>query len=157
MSARARARGHDIAEKRPKRPNFSQPGELMNNQKRARERQEAQWALSADLVRRMFVDLDSEYSPSIRCPFYNKNDWQQQCDGIPHMHATVLGRGIPEGSTSGAGLIIQFTCENGHEWQLRWSDHSGGTGLTMVETNSFCHECPFPHPKGSNCFEIDEP
>jgi hypothetical protein len=80
-------------------------------------------------VGRMF-DLDeTDGCPSLSCPFlYN----YVKCDGIPHMRGTVFGRGIPESSTSGPGLIIELICENGHHWKLCFEDHSGGTWLSIV-------------------------
>jgi hypothetical protein len=124
----------------------------MNNHEQPVFLKHEQWRKEADCVRRMFADLARGWAPSIRCPFY-EDDWHP-CDGIPHMHATVFGAVEDTVSKpSGPGLIIQFTCEQGHEWQLRWSDHSGCTSLTIVETNLFCHECgPYLHPKGSDCF-----
>jgi hypothetical protein len=81
-----------------------------------------------ELVQRMF-DLDmTELVPNIRCPFTTKHGW---CEGVPHMSATVFGREVPCESTSGPGLIIQFACEYGHEWQLRLADHSGGIWLEV--------------------------
>lgn len=102
-------------------------------------KQEKAWARSAALVRRMF-DLGGRFAPSIRCPF---------CDNIPHMMGTVFGRNVPPDSTSGAGLIIQYVCESGHEWQLRFADHSGGTHLSIRETDNFyhCEECGDFHLK----------
>lgn len=79
------------------------------------------------LVNRMFK-LD-DVLPQIRCP--HKLQDGEQCDAVPHLVSTLMGRNIPPDSTSGPGLIIEWECENDHRWQLRCVDHSGGTWLSV--------------------------
>lgn len=83
-------------------------------------------SVSSLLVGRMFV-LDD--CPRIKCPFSYDG---RSCEGVPHMSATALGRNIPPGSSSGPGLVIQFACEWGHKWELRFTDHSGSTWLGIA-------------------------
>lgn len=95
-----------------------------SEEKKARAKLEAEWRQSANLVRRMF-DLADD-CPSVRCPLCHDEGGVN----IPHMRETVFG-GV-DYSTSGPGLIIKFECEEGHKWQLRLIDHSGGTWLSVT-------------------------
>lgn len=53
------------------------------------------------------------------------------CEGIPHMVGTMFGPGIPPSSTSGPGLVIESYCEEGHAWHTLFTDHSGGTWISV--------------------------
>jgi hypothetical protein len=97
-----------------------------SDEKKVRAKKEAQWRRSADLVRSMV--FHDQWAPSVGCPFCYDNSSGDD-HGIPHMLETVFG--AVEGSTSGPGLIIKFECEEGHRWQLRLIDHSGGTWLSV--------------------------
>lgn len=65
-------------------------------------------------------------SINLVCPHDN-------CDGVPHMLGVRFGRGIPETSTSGPGLIIDAFCENLHRWSVTFEDHSGGTWISTFQ------------------------
>jgi hypothetical protein len=71
-------------------------------------------------------ELDDS-SPSLHCPFGN-------CQGVPHLAIAAYGRGVPINSQeqSGQGAVLEYTCENGHHWQLTFTDHSGGTWLGII-------------------------
>ena len=92
-------------------------------------KKEEEWELSAKLVNRMFADVGNKFGPSLNCPFCpirGEDEWDLN---IPHMTGAIFG--AVNAHRSGPGLLIQFECENGHEWQLRFSDHSGQTGLSI--------------------------
>jgi hypothetical protein len=104
---------------------------------------EEAWASSDALIDWMFD------GSTIRCPFPAVWDNTKQCDQLPHMVGTVFGNIPPHPAASGRDLTIQFTCESGHEWQLRWTDDSGALLLSIVETDLFyrCEECHELHLK----------
>ena len=68
-----------------------------------------------------FQAVDEDISQMV-CPF---------CDAVPHMKRVDFGPGIPPTSTSGPGMIVQATCEAGHNWKLVFEDHSAGTWISV--------------------------
>ncbi len=54
------------------------------------------------------------------------------CDAVPHMLDTAFGR--TKESSSGPGLTIRSHCEEGHTWSTTFTDHSGGTWISVEYT-----------------------
>jgi hypothetical protein len=97
-------------------------------------KKEEEWRLSAELVNRMFSEVGDNLGISIKCPFCPIGREDDSDTNIPHMTGAIFG--AVNAHRSGSGLLIQFECENGHEWQLRFSDHSGQTGLSIERKGS---------------------
>lgn len=70
--------------------------------------------------------FDSEGFGNMACPYSG-------CEAVPHMTRVIFGPGIPPESTSGAGMIIRCFCEDGHNWDLTFSDYNGGIFLDVRE------------------------
>lgn len=76
----------------------------------------------AQFFRAMFMS-DPTW-PQVTCPLCDERLGEV---AVPHLINVFFGRGVPEDSTSGQGLVLQYECEDGHRWEVRFVDHSGGT------------------------------
>jgi hypothetical protein len=65
----------------------------------------------------------------IKCPYSGR----EECEGVPHLDQVRWGSGVVETSTSGHGLILDYSCEWGHKWRITTEDHSGGTWIKVEE------------------------
>jgi hypothetical protein len=71
------------------------------------------------------------------------------CLAVPHLMGVATGNNFPPASTSGAGLVLEYFCEDFHHWQLVFEDHSGGTYISCVRFPDLKTDPRFP--KGFPC------
>ena len=84
----------------------------------------------------MPIDNPENYKLGIKCFDIDQNVVRLKCpfcDGVPHLVKGEYGRHIPHSNTSGFGILLEYECENGHQWLIQFSDENGGTDITAVK------------------------
>jgi len=65
------------------------------------------------------------------------------CDAVPHLKATAVQR--PK-EMSGYCLHLLFECEEGHQWQINFHDHSGGIWISEHFDHPDAADWAYQHP-----------
>ena len=63
--------------------------------------------------------------PTLKKAFHDDSICCPYCGCIIHLAAAEVGT-LPD-STSGKSLVLRYDCEEGHAFEIRTIDHSGGT------------------------------
>lgn len=55
-------------------------------------------------------------------------------------HDSVCDKSIPPNGSRGSDVLVRFNCENGHEFEYRWSFHKGSMFIGLQETKDSVRE-----------------
>lgn len=56
-----------------------------------------------------------------------------QCEAVVHLRGVSFGPDAVKESTSGHGMRINLSCEEGHDFEITLTDHSGGMWIDALE------------------------